>query len=127
VVESTVKAGFASLVRVTVTGAGGTYSAAGTLSANGDPRLVHLNGYELDAVIDGTVILVNNDDKPGIIGKIGTILGQRGINVSRMQLGLDKPTGRALSLWNVDSAVPDAVLDELRKIENMRSISVVSL
>jgi D-3-phosphoglycerate dehydrogenase/(S)-sulfolactate dehydrogenase len=127
VVEPAVKLGFASTVCVTVSGADGVHNARGTLSHSGDPRLVQLDGYELDAVIDGTVVLVHNEDKPGVIGKIGTILGSRGINVSRMQLGLDKASRQALSLWNVDSAVSEPALDELRKIDNMRSISVVSL
>ena len=88
---------------------------------------MHLDGYELDAHIDGSVILMHNDDRAGVIGKVGTILGQRGINISRMQLGLDKKAGRALSLWKTDGAVPDAAIDELRKIEFMRSVNVVAL
>jgi D-3-phosphoglycerate dehydrogenase len=127
VAESNVRAGFASLVRVTLTGSDGTHSAAGTLSASGDPRLVNLDGYELDAVLAGTTLIVENDDKPGVIGKLGTLLGQRSINVSRMQLGLDKQTGRALSLWNVDSPVSAESLAELRHIDNMRAVTVVQL
>jgi len=126
VVESNTR-GFASSVRITVTGAAGTHTATGTLSADGEPRLVHLNGYDLDAQIDGSVILMHNDDRAGVIGKVGTILGQRGINISRMQLGLDKKTGRALSLWKADSAVPAAAIDDLRKIEFMRSVNVLEL
>ncbi len=126
VVESN-RRGFASSVRMTVTGATGTHTATGTLSSDGGPRLVHLNGYDLDAQIDGAVILMHNDDRAGIIGKVGTILGQRGVNISRMQLGLDKNTGRALSLWNADGPVPEAAIDEVRKIEFMRSVNVVEL
>ncbi len=118
---------FASAVRVTVSGAAGSHTATGTLAANGEPRLVQLNGYDLDAQIDGNVLLMHNDDRPGVIGKIGSVLGQRGINISRMQLGLDKRTGRALSVWNTDSALPEATLDELRKVEFVRSVNVVAL
>jgi D-3-phosphoglycerate dehydrogenase len=127
VAEPAVKLGFASSVRVAVQGQKGSHTAVGTLSANGDARLVHLDGYELDAVLDGPTLIVHNDDRPGIIGKVGTLLGQKGINISRMQLGLDKQSGRALSLWNVDSPVPAQATDELRKVENMRSVTVVEL
>ncbi len=126
VVESNTR-GFASAVQVTVIGAIDTHTATGTLSADGEPRLVHLNGYELDAHIHGSLILMHNDDRAGVIGKVGTMLGERGINISRMQLGLDKKAGRALSLWTVDGTVPDAAVEELRKIEFMRSVNVVEL
>lgn len=126
VVESITR-GFASSVRMTVTGTAGTHTATGTISAAGEPRLVHLDGYDLDAQLDGSVILMHNEDRAGVIGKVGTILGQRNINISRMQLGLDKKTGRALSLWKTDSSVPPAALEELRKIEFMRAVNVVEL
>jgi D-3-phosphoglycerate dehydrogenase len=73
-------------------------------------------------VLEGSVIMMRNLDRPGVIGSVGTVLGNRGINVSRMQLGLDEKTGQALALYNVDSPVEDAALDELRKIDAVSSV-----
>lgn len=119
--------GFASSVRVTVTGAAGTHTATGTLSAAGEPRLVGLNGYELDCIIDGTMLIMHNDDTPGVIGAVGSILGERSINVSSMQVGLDRSAGGAVALWSVDSEVPDDALEALRGIEHVRSVTPVQL
>lgn len=113
---------YASAVRVTVSGEKGTHEATGIPGRNGEPRLVALDGYELDAVLEGSVIMMHNLDRPGVIGSVGTLLGNRGINVSRMQVGLDESTGQAVALYNVDSDVADEALDELRKIENVSSV-----
>jgi D-3-phosphoglycerate dehydrogenase/(S)-sulfolactate dehydrogenase len=116
------RAKYASAVRVTVTGEKGSHEAAGIPGRHGEPRLVALDGYELDAVLEGSVIMMRNLDRPGVIGSVGTLLGNRGINVSRMQVGLDEATGQAVAFYNVDSDVPDDALDELRKIENVSSV-----
>jgi D-3-phosphoglycerate dehydrogenase len=113
---------YAAAVRVTVTGEKGMHSATGVPGRHGEPRLVALDGYELDAVLEGSVIMMRNLDRPGVIGSVGTLLGNRGINVSRMQVGLDEASGQALALYNVDSPVADDALDELRKIENVSSV-----
>jgi len=113
---------YSAAVRVTVTGEKGSHTATGVPGRNGEPRLVALDGYEIDAVLEGSVIMMRNLDRPGVIGSVGTVLGNRGINVSRMQLGLDEQTGQALALYNVDSPVEDSALDELRKIENVSSV-----
>ena len=113
---------YSAAVRVTVSGEKGSHTATGVPGRNGEPRLVALDGYEIDAVLEGSVIMMRNLDRPGVIGSVGTVLGNRGINVSRMQLGLDEKTGQALALYNVDSPVEDVALDELRKIENVSSV-----
>jgi hypothetical protein len=113
---------YSSAVNVRVTGEKGTHSATGIPGRNGEPRLVMLDGYVLDAVLEGSVIMMRNLDRPGVIGSVGTLLGNRGINVSRMQVGLDEKGGEALALYNVDSAVDDEALDELRQIENVSSV-----
>jgi D-3-phosphoglycerate dehydrogenase len=70
---------------------------------------------------------MRNQDRPGVIGSVGTLLGNRGINVSRLQVGLDEKSGQALALWNVDSTVPSDALEELRKIEHVRSVHTLRL
>jgi D-3-phosphoglycerate dehydrogenase len=113
---------YSAAVRVTVSGPKGTHTATGVPGRNGEPRLVALDDYAIDAVLEGSVIMMHNLDRPGVIGSVGTLLGSRGVNVSRMQVGLDEKTGQALALYNVDSAVADEALEELRKIENVSSV-----
>ncbi|MCA9617142.1 MAG: ACT domain-containing protein, partial [Myxococcales bacterium] len=103
------------------------HTATARRSRGGGLRLVGLEGYEVDAVLKGHAIVVRNDDKPGVIGAIGTILGKHGVNVARLQVGLDEETGKALALWNVDSEVTPALLAELRALANVSNVAYVTL
>jgi D-3-phosphoglycerate dehydrogenase len=68
-----------------------------------------------------------NNDKPGVIGGIGTLMGQNGINIARMQFGREKQGGRAMSVVSVDSAIPDKVMDAVRKLPNVLSVKQVRI
>jgi D-3-phosphoglycerate dehydrogenase len=116
---------YTSSVCVTLAGEAGQIRALGTIGASGQALLIGLDDYELDASLEGCVLLLQNLDRPGVIGAVGTILGKGQINVSRMQVGL--AGGEALSLWNVDQDVPEAALKELRALENLRSVRLVKL
>jgi D-3-phosphoglycerate dehydrogenase len=86
-----------------------------------------MEGYEIDAVMEGSILIMHNQDRPGVIGSVGTLLGNRGINVSRMQVGLDEKSGQALALWNVDSTVGNDALAELRGIDYVSSVHTLRL
>lgn len=118
---------YSAAVTVTVNGEKGSHTATGIPGRGGESRLVALEGYEIDAVLEGSIILMRNLDRPGVIGSVGTLLGNRGINVSRMQVGLDEKTRQAVALYNVDTAVGEDVLDELRQIENVSSVLYLRL
>ncbi|MSP60509.1 MAG: phosphoglycerate dehydrogenase [Myxococcales bacterium] len=125
-------ADFTSSVSVRLTGKGRERFAffRGTVFHTGEglePRLVQIDRFLLEAVPDGRVLILVNQDRPGVIGAVGTLLGGRGINVSRMQVGLDRTAGEALQIWNVDGAIDPATLDAVRKLANVRSASVVEL
>ncbi|MBT8467708.1 MAG: phosphoglycerate dehydrogenase [Deltaproteobacteria bacterium] len=118
---------YAATVRVTVTGEKGIHTATGTPGRKGEPRLVGLEGYEIDAVLEGPLVIIRNKDRPGVIGSVGTLLGNRGINVSRMQVGLDEEGGQALAIWNVDSIVTSEALDEIRNTGYVSSVHTLRL
>jgi D-3-phosphoglycerate dehydrogenase len=100
---------------VTIVSADGKrISAAGTLASDRTPRLVRWGKFEMEAHMEGPVLLVRNQDRPGVIGTIGTILGAAGVNVSSMQMGLDKSAKEAAALWALDSALPGAALEQIR-------------
>jgi D-3-phosphoglycerate dehydrogenase len=116
---------FTSSVRVTISGEAGLHTATGTVGTSGQSLLVGLDGYELDASLEGRVMLMQNLDRPGVIGAVGTILGRREINVSRMQVGL--ADGEALALYNVDHDIPEDALKELSTLPNVRSVRLVKM
>ncbi len=114
-------------LRITVNDADGIHTATGRRSRAGELRLVGLEGYPMDAMLKGHALVITNDDKPGVIGAVGSVLGESGVNVSRLQVGLDEDTGRALMLWNVADAVAPTVLDAIRKLEHVQSAVLVTV
>jgi D-3-phosphoglycerate dehydrogenase len=126
--RTTQKGQFATLVTLTVIGADGTRSVvSGTLASDRTPRLVQWGKFEMEAHLEGSVLVVRNQDRPGVIGSIGTILGAAGINVSSMQMGLDKSVREAAALWSLDSTLPPAVLDQVRAAKDVTKAWVVQV
>jgi D-3-phosphoglycerate dehydrogenase len=118
--RTTQKGPFATLLTLTVVGADGQRAAVGgTLGGDRTPRLVRWGKFEMDAHLDGSILVVRNHDRPGVIGSIGTILGTGGINVSSMQMGLDKGAHEAAAFWALDSALPASVLDQVRAVKDV--------
>jgi D-3-phosphoglycerate dehydrogenase len=104
---------------------GGLRTVAGALYGNGEVRLVQYNDYEIDAYPDGWVLILENTDLPGVIGKVGTMLGRAGINIAQWRYGRDYPNGRGVSFINLDGDVPLSILSELEnevEIERARLV-----
>jgi D-3-phosphoglycerate dehydrogenase len=119
---------FATLVTLTLVSADGKRaSAAGTLAGDRSPRLVRWGKFEMEAHIEGPVLVVRNHDRPGVIGTVGTLLGNAGVNVSSMQMGNDKAAKEAAALWALDSALPAAALEQLRNTKDITQAIVVTL
>jgi D-3-phosphoglycerate dehydrogenase len=118
---------FASLVTAELRTDRGAWQVAGTLFHRKEPRIVRVDGFHLEAHAAGWMLVLTNDDVPGVIGRIGTLFGSHGINIAGMQLGRQEPGGRAVSIINLDAAVPDAVLAELRALPSIRSARLVRL
>lgn len=100
---------------------------AGAVFHGNQPRIVRLDNFILEAIPDGVALVMHNHDRPGVVGKVGTILGGAGVNISRMQLALDRDLGEAAMLVNADSPPAEAVIEELRALPNMISVQVVEL
>jgi D-3-phosphoglycerate dehydrogenase len=118
---------FASLVGAELRTDVGTWQVAGTLFHRREPRIVEVDGYGMEAHPSGWLLVLTNDDVPGVIGRIGTLFGTHGINIAGMQLGRKAPGGRAVSILNLDGAVPDPVLAELRALPYIRTAKLVRL
>ena len=118
---------FASLIWVEVETDKMTSSICGTLFTKVDPRIVKINDFYVDFVPEGNMLMVFNKDVPGIIGHIGTILGNNKINVASVSFGREEKGGRAISVWNVDSVVSKKVLDEIKSSKNVYELKLVKL
>jgi D-3-phosphoglycerate dehydrogenase len=106
---------------------GGSRTVAGVLFANGEARLVQFEGYRIDAHPEGEVIVIENEDVPGVIGRVGTMLGDHGINISNWRYGRAARGGRALSFINVDLRVPAGALRALASADEIHSARRVHL
>jgi D-3-phosphoglycerate dehydrogenase len=118
---------YTSLVRVTVRTAAGSTSVGGVIS-EGQANVVQINEYELHLPpTPGYVLVTQHTDRPGMIGLVGTLLGQADINISSMQVGRRAPRGQALMLLAVDEPVPPEVVERIRQAANIASIKVIKL
>ena len=106
--------GFSSMIRLTVVGAEGEHAICGAMFGEGDYRIVRVNGCYVEALPHGHILVLFNEDHPGIIGFIGQVLGEAEINIAGMNLTRQSVDGQAVSLINVDSCIPDATLEKLR-------------
>jgi D-3-phosphoglycerate dehydrogenase / 2-oxoglutarate reductase len=115
-----------TLVRVTVATSQGDRSVAGTLFGNTQPRLVEIFGIGIEADLDGHMLYIVNADAPGFIGRIGTLLGEAGINIGNFNLGRRDAGGEAVLLLSVDSPVPQPVLDAACKLPGVKTVRTLA-
>ena len=129
ILESTSSAGvsFANLMALRLKTSEEDLSVAGTVFGGAHLRLVDVDGVEVDTIPQGNVLLVRNEDTPGIVGRVGTVLGSHGVNIARMGLGRKPGSGRAIMLIEVDSEAPAAVTDELRAMPGIREARFLRL
>jgi D-3-phosphoglycerate dehydrogenase len=100
---------------------------AGTLFSREQPRIVQMDGFRLDASPTGIVLVMLSRDVPGVIGRVGTLLGEHGINIAEWRLGRDRPGGTALSFINLDNPIPPEVMARLVELKDIISARVVRL
>ncbi|HEV3235229.1 MAG TPA: phosphoglycerate dehydrogenase [Candidatus Dormibacteraeota bacterium] len=117
---------YADLLTMTVKGKGAPFTAAATVLPQG-PRLVRLGDFRIDVQPEGRFLVTYHDDRPGVIGSVGSALGEANINIAALQLGRDAPRGRAVMIVQVDDEVPDEVRARLNQIDGMSEIRYVEL
>ncbi len=118
---------YTSLITVTLKFKNSQRTVAGTIFGKIHPRIVRLNDYYLEAVPDGKILVIHNEDKPGVVGNVGTLLAKNNINISRLQLGLNSMLHEAMAFYNVEGNVTETVLSELRGLPSILSIDLVEL
>jgi D-3-phosphoglycerate dehydrogenase len=118
---------FLNSMTVRVTSETGVTTVEGAVFSNNVVRLVRVNDFYLEAVLDGYILVLHNRDVPGVVGAVGTLLGRRGINIAGLELGRERIGGMAISLIHVDGQVPSEVLAELRTLEPIISAQLIRL
>jgi D-3-phosphoglycerate dehydrogenase len=124
------RGGSASVFQIELHTAAGSSHATATVLHGEQPRLLEFGGIDIEAPLEGNLLVCRNLDVPGVIGKIGSILGEHGVNIANFALGRERSGNKpvkALAVVQVDAPVPPNVLEDLVKIEAMIEARPVSL
>jgi D-3-phosphoglycerate dehydrogenase len=116
---------YTDLIEVRVAAADKAVRVAGAILAEGHPRLVRINDFRVDVVPRGVVLVLQNHDVPGVIGRVGTLLGNAGINIAEYHQARLTAGGDALAVVSVDAALPGALGEALRNLPEVRSVAQV--
>ncbi len=119
-------ANFANLITVRLVTDKGEHSVSGTLFGKAEARIVMIDGYRVDVQPGGWLLTCPHVNRPGIIGKVGTMLGEEGVNISSMQVGLTEVEGTSIMVLGVDSDVPNAVLLKLKGIDGIYDAKLIN-
>lgn len=118
---------YTNLITVTLKAKGKEIVLSGTVYAPHNPHIVRIDGYHVDMKPFGWHILIFNEDKPGLIGHVGTYLGDAHINIADMTLGRKEKGGSALAAIAIDGAIPDKVLQQIKDIKQVMSVHLVDM
>ncbi len=113
---------YESLITVTVVTDRQTRSVAGTVYADGRPRLINIKGIRMDAEFGPSMLYVTNLDKPGFVGRFATLLAEAGINIATFHLGRDSAGGNAIALVEIDGTVSPNLLAKVQQIPNVQQV-----
>jgi D-3-phosphoglycerate dehydrogenase len=126
-VRAPVPENFTNLITIELRTSAASHRVSGTVFTDRMPRIVNVDGFALEVIPRGHMIYFTNNDKPGVIGNIGTVLGQSAVNIAGMQLGREREGGRALALLLVDNPVEEAVIDRLLGLDNILTAKAIEV
>jgi D-3-phosphoglycerate dehydrogenase len=106
---------------------GNTLTLQGTLSPRREPRIVKIDRYFVEASPQGHMLILKNEDKPGLIGQLGTLLGEAKINIAGMSNGRDKPGGTAITVVNIDNHVAPEIVARVKKLAHVLDAKLIIL
>jgi D-3-phosphoglycerate dehydrogenase len=118
---------YAEYLEVRAAGGPGEACVAGALLADAHPRVVRIGDYHVDIVPRGTVVVIRNRDVPGVIGRVGTVLGDAGVNIGEYHQARLRAGGDALAAVSVDGRLEPAILDRLRAVPEVREVRQAQL
>jgi len=118
---------YKNLIRVTLHTNGQTTSVAGSLMQDKGPRLVEIDGSKVDIVPEGSLLLISHMDKPGMIGKVGTVLGDNDINIASMEVARKETRGPAMMILEVDEQISPEILEKVKAIPDLTGATYIRL
>ena len=107
---------YENYIRLTVTTDKQVRAVAGTVFANGKPRIIQVKGINMEAELTPSMLYVTNEDKPGHIGRLGTLLGSLGVNIANFNLGRAEVGGDAIALLSIDGTLNDAQIKQVASL-----------
>ena len=117
---------YSTLIRIKVDTDAGERTVAGTLFGKHQPRLVDIFGIGIEADLDGNMLYIVNEDEPGFIGRIGSIMGEAGINIGTFHLGRRDTGGEAVLLLSVDQEIPQEVLKAACDCPGVKTVKAIN-
>ncbi|HTG02151.1 MAG TPA: phosphoglycerate dehydrogenase [Nitrospirota bacterium] len=118
---------YTSLITLRIKAGGKDVSASGTLNSRKEPRIIQVDNFPMETVPEGDMLVLMNNDKPGVIGGIGTLLGQNGVNIARMQFGRETQGGLAMSVVSIDNTVDDELMKKIKQLPNVLSVKQIRI
>ncbi len=125
--RSTVEGDYQSMIALRVKAKGKESYFAGTLFSKKDPRIVYVDNFKVEIVPEGELLFLYNNDKPGVIGNIGTLLGGNNINIARMHFGRESQGGMAISVVSIDAHASPGIIKQIRELPNILSVRQIHL
>jgi D-3-phosphoglycerate dehydrogenase len=118
---------YTSLIRITIEAKSGGRTIAGAIFGKSEPRIVEIDSIAIEAIPKGNLLVLWNNDRPGLVGSIGTVLGDNEINIGQLQFGRNTPGGQAITVINIDSAPDEKTLAELAELPNVTGVHTANL
>ena len=118
---------FANLITIKINDGAETRELSGTVFHQDELRIVDINGYDVDILPQGNMLVTDHQDQPGIVGEVGTLLGSNDVNIASMQLGRNQAGGKAIMVINIDQQLDEGLKEKLLAIEGMNDFSLLTL
>lgn len=119
--------GYANIVEANISGTAGEFLVRGTHVDAYGPRIVRINEFNVDLFPSGHLLYIRHNDQPGVIGEMGQLIGEHGLNIATMQVGRKEEGGDAIMMLSVDKEVPDAALRDLLSIDAILAADLIEL
>ena len=116
-----------SVLTIILKGKDKTMSFSGTLYGRREPRIIMVDGFPVEIIPEGTILVISNNDKPGVIGGIGTMMSKHDINIAWMHFGRETAGGMAISVVAVDTPMTEDQMEELKKLPNILSAKQIHI
>ena len=120
-VKQTQRGAYETYIRLTVKTANMERSVAGTVFSDGKARIIQIKGIDMEAEFGPHMLYITNEDKPGFIGALGTMLGNAGVNIATFNLGRKAQGGEAICLVSIDEPPPAPVLAALARLPQVKN------